>query len=214
MLQRLRSTGSGLHEDGCQGPDLGPPGLTWMPRSLGAGVHALLATTPPKNNNGIVAGDEAALVIDAGITPLVSRKLQAEAAVLTGSPVRYLIDTSSRGDHSFGNVAFPAGVQILASAHARAAMRNLTAEKARLTPYMGGDDTALSAVTEWCLPATTFGARLELDLGGLTVQFWRFGPGSSPGDAVVYVPEARVAWTSLSWLAAADARRRRWGGGA
>jgi cyclase len=166
-----------------------------MPRSLGAGVHALLATIPPKNNNGIVAGDEAALIVDAGITPRVSRMLQEQAAVLTSSPVRYLVNTSYRGDHTFGNAAFPAGVQVLASVHAKTAMRDLAAEKARLMPDLDDDDRALSEVTEWHLPTATFGASLELDLGGVTVQLWHFGPGSSPGDTVVYVPQARTAWT-------------------
>lgn len=118
VLQRPRTSGPDLHGDS-QGPDLGPRGLTWIPRSLGPGVHALLATSPPKNNHGVVAGNEAALIIDAGITPQVSRMIHEQAGIVTSSPVRYLVNTSHRGDHSFGNAAFPAGVQILASTEAR-----------------------------------------------------------------------------------------------
>jgi cyclase len=36
---------------------------------------------------------------------------------------------------------------------------------------------------------------LELDLGGRVVELYHFGHGNTPGDTVVYVPEARVAWT-------------------
>lgn len=195
MLQRLRTTGSDPLGDGYPGLDLSPRELAWMPRSLGAGVHALLATTPPKNNHGIVAGDEAALIIDAGISSRVSRMIQEHATSLTGSPVRYLVNTSHRGDHTFGNAAFPASVQVLASADAKAAMRDFAAEKARLMLSPGGEDTAFSELTEWRIPEATFGAKLDIDLGGMAVQLWHFGPGGSPGDAVVYVPQARTAWT-------------------
>jgi len=34
-----------------------------------------------------------------------------------------------------------------------------------------------------------------LDLGGRVVELYHFGHGNTPGDTVVYVPEARVAWT-------------------
>lgn len=94
MLQRLGTTAYRGIGDGYRGPDLSPRGLTWIPRHMGEGVHALLATTPPKNNHGIVAGDQAVLVVDAGITPRVSRMIQGLAASLTCSPVRYLVNTN------------------------------------------------------------------------------------------------------------------------
>lgn len=195
MLYRLSTAGSVELGGRYLGPDLSPQGLTWIPRPLGDGVHALLATTPPKNNHGIIAGDQAALVIDAGITPRVSRMVQELAASVTGSPLRYLVNTTHRGDHTFGNAALPAGVHVLASAPARTAMRSLAEEKAQWFPDMPGDDAALGEVTRWRLPDATFGSRLEIDLGGVTVELWHFGPGSSPGDAVVCVPGARTAWT-------------------
>lgn len=40
-----------------------------------------------------------------------------------------------------------------------------------------------------------FDDHLALDLGGREVELWHFGPGNSPGDTVVWVPEARAAWT-------------------
>jgi cyclase len=154
-----------------------------------------MATTPPKNNNGIVAGEQAVLVVDAGITPRVSRMIQELACSLSRSPLRYLVNTSHRGDHTFGNAAFPASVNVLTSASARTAMCDLSKEKARLVADMPGDAGALSEVVEWPLPGGTFSSKLDIDLGGMTVELWHFGPGCSAGDAVVYVPHARTAWT-------------------
>ncbi len=36
---------------------------------------------------------------------------------------------------------------------------------------------------------------MRLDLGGRVVELHHFGHGNTPGDTVVYVPEAKAAWT-------------------
>jgi cyclase len=191
----LRTPDAGEPLDSYRCPDLSPRGLALTPRTFGEGVHALLATSPAKGNNGIVAGSRSALVIDAGVTPRVSRLIQDLAASLTSSPVRYLANTTHRGDHTFGNAAFPASVTVLASVPAEAAMGSLAEEKALRLPDMQGDDEALNEVTGWRLPDVTFESSLEIELGGVTVQLWHFGPGSSPGDTIIYVPHAQTAWT-------------------
>ncbi len=45
------------------------------------------------------------------------------------------------------------------------------------------------------LPDVTFEQSLRLDLGGRVVELHHFGQGNTAGDTVVYVPEAKVAWT-------------------
>ncbi|MEE9171323.1 MAG: hypothetical protein V3U41_00230, partial [candidate division NC10 bacterium] len=44
-------------------------------------------------------------------------------------------------------------------------------------------------------PDVVFDDHLSLDLGGRVVELYNFGPGNTPGDTVVYVPEPKVAWT-------------------
>ncbi|MEV4114785.1 hypothetical protein [Nonomuraea sp. NPDC049695] len=41
-------------------PNLSPVGLELTPHELGDGVHALMANTPQKDNNGVVIGSRAA----------------------------------------------------------------------------------------------------------------------------------------------------------
>lgn len=60
---------------GYVGPDLSPHGLVLEPHRLGDGVYALMATIPPRDNNGVIAGDRAALVVDAGINGAVARQM-------------------------------------------------------------------------------------------------------------------------------------------
>jgi cyclase len=180
---------------GYAGPNLSPVGLELEPHELAGGVYALLANLLPKDNNGVVAGRDAALVVDAGITAEVSERIQALATDLTHLPLRYLVNTTYHGDHTFGNAAFPADVTVVSSRVNKQNMTDLGYEKFTRSKNMYGDEGLLDAVTDWRTPDVVFDSRAEIDLGGRVVELWAFGPGNGPGDTVVYVPDARVAWT-------------------
>lgn len=180
---------------GYAGPNLSPVGLELEPYELADGVHALLANLLPKDNNGVVAGRDAALVVDAGITADVSERIQALAGKLTQLPLRYLVNTTYHGDHTFGNAAFPADVTVISSRVNKQNMTDLGYEKLTRSKNMYGDERLLDAVTDWRTPDVVFDSRAEIDLGGRVVELWQFGPGNGPGDTIAYVPDARVAWT-------------------
>ncbi len=180
---------------GYAGPNLSPVGLQLLPRSLADGVHALMANIPPKDNNGLIVGRDAALIVDAGITPEISRHIQQVAANLTDRPARYLVNTTYHGDHTFGNMAFPRDTVIVSSRLNKENMTDFAYEKQVRSGNMYGDEALFDSVTAWRTPDIVFDTFAEIDLGGRTVQLWHFGPGNGPGDTVVYVPDARAAWT-------------------
>jgi cyclase len=197
LLERHHSPTREIEErpDGYLGPDLNPDGLVLEPRELAPGVHALLANQMPKDNNGLIVGERAALVVDAGINGTIARQIQALAQRLTDRPVRYLANTTYHGDHTFGNSAFSSQVTILSSALNRASMLDLAREKRIRGRNLRGNLAALDDVLEWRRPDIVFDHYLQVDLGGRIVELWHFGPGNAPGDTIVYVPDARVAWT-------------------
>jgi cyclase len=176
-------------------PNLSPVGLRLQPRELARGVWALMADQPPKDNNGLIVGEHSALVVDAGVTPAIGRHIQDVAAELTDVPVRYLVNTTYHGDHTFGNTAFGPDVTVLSSRLNKAAMDDLDRERRIRAESMDGRPDLLDDVTGWRLPDVVFDRFTEIDLGGRTVQLWHFGPGNGPGDTIVHVPDARVAWT-------------------
>lgn len=180
---------------GYEGPNLSPAGLELEPHRFGDGVYALMANLLPKDNNGVIAGCEAALVVDAGVTADVSARIQHLAAELTDAPLRYLVNTTYHGDHTFGNAAFPPDVTVVSSRINKENMTDLGYEKSTRAKNMYGDEGLLDAVTDWRTPDVVFDSRAEIDLGGRVVQLWQFGPGNGPGDTVVYVPDTRTAWT-------------------
>lgn len=182
------------HPAGYTGPNLTPVGLELHPRELGSGSFALLANVPPKDNNGVVFGDRAGLVIDAGITPDVGARIRRQAGELAPVPLTFLVNTTYHGDHTFGNLAFD-DLTIVTSRINGRYMHDLEREKHDRTDNMHGDEHLFDAFDAWRRPDLVFDTRAEIDLGGRVVELHHFGPGNGPGDTVVYDPSSRAAWT-------------------
>lgn len=180
--------------EGYVAPDLRPQDLVLHPKELAPGVWALLANQPPKDNNGLIVGEQAALVVDSGVTPQVGRQIRRLAADLTDRPVRYLAYTTHHGDHTFGSSAFGPEATVVSSDTVREAMTDLRMEKAARQESMYGTD-ALEAVHRWRHPDVTFERSLSIDLGGRDVELWHFGPGNGPGDTLVHLPTEKITWT-------------------
>jgi cyclase len=177
------------------GPDLNPEGLILVSQELTPGVYALMANKMPKDNNGIIIGNESVLVIDAGINGAISQQIQQRVRELTEKPIRYLVNTTYHGDHTFGNYAFPNDVTIISSAANKRSMKDLEYEKRMRSGNLRGNLGAIADVTYWRKPDITFEHFCEIDLGNKLVQLWHFGQGNAPGDTLVYLPDDQIAWT-------------------
>ena len=175
-------------------PPLDPTGVQLQTHELAPGVYALLSTRPPVDNSGFIVGENGVLVVDAHINGTMARQIQAAVRAVTDKPILYLVNTNYHGDHTFGNYAFPAETKIVAQRETAAAMRDFEQEKALLLPAVNGNAAVFDGV-RLRLPDVTFEQSLSLDLGGRVVELHHFGPGNTAGDTVVYVPEAKAAWT-------------------
>ena len=174
-------------------PPLDPTGVTLVTKELSPGVYALLSTKPPVDNSGFVVGERGVLVIDAHINGAMARLIQAAVRRVTDKPILYLVNTNSHGDHTFGNYAFPVETKIVAHRKTAEARRKFEQEKKVLLATVKGPEVFSGVRLR--LPDVVFEESLRLDLGGRVVELYHFGHGNTPGDTVVYVPEARVAWT-------------------
>ncbi len=175
-------------------PPLHPAGAQLVTQELAPGVYALVSTKPPVDNSGFVVGERGVLVIDAHINGEMARQIQAAVRKVTSKPILYLVNTNYHGDHTFGNYAFPAETRIVAHRETAERMRQFEKEKQFLLQTVDNDPTVY-ADARLRLPDVVFGDYMRLDLGGRPVELYHFGRGNTPGDTVVYVPEARVAWT-------------------
>jgi cyclase len=187
------------------------------------GVHAWLQPNGllGESNAGLVVGDGASLLVDTLWDPQLTRRMLAAIAPLTTeAPVETLVNTHSDGDHWWGNQELD-GIQIVATEAAAAVMatqspgemkrfgaltRALRLAGSLPLPYpRRGDVATIAAYAGEALepfafdgvrlvpPTRTFAGELELEVGGRHVRLIEVGPAHTPGDLVVWVPDAKVA---------------------
>jgi cyclase len=175
-------------------PPLHPGDTALRTQELAPGVYALLSDQPAVDNSGFVVGTHGVLVIDAHINGVMARRIQAAVRRVTDKPILYLVNTNFHGDHTFGNYAFPAETRIIAHRATADRMRNFEHEKQLLLTAVNGDESVFTDV-RLRLPDIVFDDYLKVDLGDRVVELHHFGPGNTPGDTIVYVPDGRAAWT-------------------
>ncbi len=175
-------------------PPLHPAGAQLETKQLAPGVYALLSDKPPVDNSGFVVGERGVLVIDAHINGAMARQIQAAVRRVTNKPILYLVNTNFHGDHTFGNYAFPEDTRIVAHRLTAERMKDFEHEKVLMLAVVNNDATILRD-TRLRLPDITFDETMTFNLGRRVVELYHFGSGNTPGDTVVYVPEAKAAWT-------------------
>ena len=64
-------------------------------------------------SGGFIIGDRAVMIIDTMLNRQLAGKVMALVRERTQNPIRYIVNTSYHGDHSYGNQFFPADAQII-----------------------------------------------------------------------------------------------------
>lgn len=176
-----------------------------------------------ESNAGLIAGDGECLIVDtlwdARLTGLMLEAVEALTAEL-GAPVSRLFNTHGDGDHWYGNGLLPPGVEIVSTEAAERQMREeppaMLTRLAPLGPIAGAGSklpllpgrSRLRGVAafnealgnyefkglEARRPDRRFTGSLELEAGGRAVELIEVGPAHTPGDAIAWVPDARVVF--------------------
>lgn len=190
---------------------------------VGASVHAWLQPNGllGESNAGLVIGDGASLLVDTLWDPRLTRRmLAAMAPLIERAPIGTVVNTHSDGDHWWGNQEL-AEAEIVATESATAVMRDESpAQMKRFgalagalriagvgpLPYPRRDDVAVIAAyvgealrpfdfdeVRLVPPTRTFSGEHGLDVGGREVRLIEVGPAHTPGDLIVWIPDARIA---------------------
>jgi glyoxylase-like metal-dependent hydrolase (beta-lactamase superfamily II) len=144
-------------------------------------------------NLGLVVTPAGAVLIDSGATFRSARDIHAAIRRVTAQPVRWVINTGGQDHRWLGNGYFDAqGAELIAHAAAVPDMRS-----------RGGDQlaalrTLLGPAAEGTLPTLPKrlldGPDTRLALGGTVFEFRHRGGGHTPGDMMVWLPQAQVAF--------------------
>ncbi len=144
-------------------------------------------------NIGFVVGEKCVAVIDSGGTRLLGDALRQALKAKTDKPVCYVINTHVHPDHIFGNAAFAADQPTYVGHH------KLPAAMATRGPvYLHALERNLGEVAAGSTvvpPTLLVQDRLDLDLGGRSLQLRAWPTAHTDNDLTVYDPKTGTLWT-------------------
>lgn len=180
-------------------PDKYPESVLYdKPREVISGVWSSIgATAPPtyensghNNNLSFVITGEGVVVINAGACYLLARALHEEIRQITDQPVRYVILENGQGHAALGsNYWKQQGVPVIA--HEDAA-QEIEEGAYGLLARMQGYNRDKAEGTEVVSPDITFDNEYVIELGGMRIEALYLGPGHSPGDIQVWLPDQKL----------------------
>lgn len=141
------------------------------------------------NNAGIIAPSGHTALVDTAATQVRARALKEAVGRVSGTPPRYLVNTHSHGDHTFGNSQFTDTAVIVAHERARAEMAVAGLHLTGLWPDVQWGEIAVE------LPALTFCDRMTLHVGDIPAELLHLGVAHTTSDTLVWLPEQRVLFT-------------------
>jgi cyclase len=181
--------------------ELAPGVFAVMPDDVFAKDH--VGTTA-----GFVVGEQGVLVIES----LLNGDLASQHIGLirreTKKPIRFLVKTSYHGDHCYGNYLFPENTVVIQHPATKRYMEEKFEEDRRFMIGLMGKGKGIERVQARTADITIL-EMLTVDLGGRSVEVRHFGFAQTPGDLVVWAPDAKVLWVgnmiqapspALPWL--------------
>jgi len=149
------------------------------------------------SNGGIIVTSEGIVLVDSGQTAIDSREIAEAAKKLSPLPVRFIINTETHQDHSYGHWLFSPPAVVINTEGAGNEMResfnpNRAAEQSRQSPQMA------EALKDFRLvpPQLEFGDKLTLHVGERTLELLNLGTTHSLANAAVWLPNERVLFAA------------------
>ncbi len=182
---------------------------------LAPGVYAFYADNARKLNasggaaatsGGLIVGRSGALLVETMLNKRLNAQVMGLARRATKLPIGYAVNTSSHGDHSYGNMYLPVGTRVIQHANAKAFVdRSLDDDKKFMIANLGsqrGIEAIRARTGDILVPS---GGRISIDLGDKQVEIIDFGFGQTGGDLFVWEPQSRVMWAGNPIIAAKPA---------
>ncbi|HEX5073000.1 MAG TPA: MBL fold metallo-hydrolase [Gemmatimonadaceae bacterium] len=154
-------------------------------------IHMLVGSG---GNIGLMAGDDAAFVVDDQFAPLTPKILAAIKAI-TPQPVRFVMNTHWHFDHTGGNENMgQAGALIFAQENVRKRMST--------DQFIEAFKMKQPAAPRGALPVVTFTDTVTFHLNGDSIVVFHVAPAHTDGDAMVMFTKANVVHTGDVFVSA------------
>lgn len=198
------------------------PNLVWTASSvalvterIAPGVYAFYPDTSKQKNNagapeatsgGFVIGDNGVLVVDTMLNRRLAEQVIGLIREITDKPIRYIVNTSYHGDHSYGNQFFPNEAEIIQHRATRNYIRDHFDEDIAFMAQTFGTDQGLDELKPVLAHILLEdGADMRVDLGGAEVRIRHLGFAQTDGDVFVTTAAGKVAFTGNPVIAKAPA---------
>jgi glyoxylase-like metal-dependent hydrolase (beta-lactamase superfamily II) len=146
-------------------------------------------------NIGIIVGNRATLVVDAGMGPRNGETVMREVAKVSKNTELYFTTTHFHPEHMTGVQAFPANTIIIRPAVQQEEVDQKQLDFIRNFSRRTADLKALLQDVKPRPPDILFDHQAKMDLGGITVRLLWLGPSHTRGDNFVFVEEDGVLFT-------------------
>ena len=178
---------------GAQAQDLGPHFT-----KIKDGIYVQTAkSTPQANSNGsIIVTSEGIVLVDTGQTAIDSREILEATKKLSSQPVRFIIDTETHPDHTYGHWLFPSAVIINAEGAGDEMRQSFDAKRIadedKSSPEMHAALQGFKLVT----PQIEYGDKMVLHVGERTFILYNLGTTHSLANTAVWLPNERVLFAA------------------
>jgi len=162
-------------------------------------------------SGGLIVGERGSLLIETFLNQRLNDQVQQMIQQLSNKkPILFAVNTSSHGDHWYGNMYLPSTTMIIQHIHAKQYIdQHLEHDKQFMIQNFGRQRgiEQIQPRTGDILVETN--SRIQIDLGGILVQIIDFGFAQTGGDLFIWEPQSKVLWTgnpivspkpALPWL--------------
>ncbi len=161
-------------------------------------VYALVGETTQRsatnfgNNSthGVVITDDGVVIIDSGASLLGAKEIHESVQTLTDKPIKIVINTGGQDHRWLGNDYFQKlGARIISSSKTKADQQaRADYHLNRLGGFLGDSLNGTNPV----FATETFDEKMQLELGGISLELYHFGEAHTVGDIVAWMLSEEV----------------------
>ncbi|CAF1294132.1 unnamed protein product [Rotaria sordida] len=163
-------------------------------------------------SGGLIVGEKGCLMIETMLNKRLNAQVQQLSQNLSNNkPILFAVNTSSHGDHCFGNMYMPATTIIIQHIHTKQFVdQHIVDDKKFMIQNFGQGRGIEEIKARTGDMLVEHGSKIRIDLGGgKLVEIIDFGFGQTGGDLFIWEPQSKVMWAgnpivarkpALPWL--------------
>ncbi len=165
---------------------------------------------PVATSGGFIVGDKGVMIIDTMLNKRLNKQVQDMVKDKVGKRIKYAVNTSAHGDHSYGNMYLPNNTLIIQHSNTQKYVsNNFKADTEFMIQNFGKGRGIEEIVPRSGDILVGTNGKIKVDLGGKFVEIIDFGFAQTGGDLFIWDPQSKVLWAgnalvapkpALTWL--------------